>query len=192
MGDVCAKHPAAEGLRNAYSGKCVECNREWQAASYQRNLERNREKRRLHAKANAEANSARAREWAKTNVNRHRENGRNWRLKNPERSAEMSAKWVSENLHKCAEREAAKRAITKQATPKWANKFFMQEAYHLARLRTKVFGFQWEVDHIVPLNSELVCGLHTEQNMRVIPAKINAAKGNRHWPDGVAFCALSA
>lgn len=72
-----------------------------------------------------------------------------------------------------------RRLAHKNATPSWANPFFIEEAYHLARLRTKMLNFKWHVDHIVPLRSKLVCGLHTHQNLRVIPAIINVQKGNR-------------
>ncbi len=69
------------------------------------------------------------------------------------------------------------------AVPAWANKFFISEAYHLAKLRTEITGFKWHVDHIVPLQSDLVCGLHVEHNLRVIPARDNLTKNNRWWPD---------
>src|SRR3990167_3661229 len=61
--------------------------------------------------------------------------------------------------------------------------FFMEEIYDLARLRTRVMGFQWHVDHIVSIKSPLVCGLHVENNLRVIPAIENLKKRNRWWPD---------
>ena len=101
----------------------------------------------------------------------------------PELIRAIKARWRSKNreyaVAKCAERYAKKT----QATPKWANEFFISEAYHLAALRTKVTGFAWHVDHIVPLRSKLVCGLHVEHNLRVIPGAENFSKSNRHWPD---------
>jgi hypothetical protein len=69
-----------------------------------------------------------------------------------------------------------------KATPSWANLFFIEEAYDLAQRRTEATGFQWHVDHIVPLRSKRVCGLHVEHNLQVIPARTNLAKGNRVWP----------
>jgi hypothetical protein len=63
------------------------------------------------------------------------------------------------------------------------------EAYDLRRLRDDYTGFGWHVDHIVPLISPVVCGLHWYRNIRVIPAKENMMKSNKHWedmPDGLA------
>lgn len=78
----------------------------------------------------------------------------------------------------------AKRFASKlRATPTWANLFFIEEAYDLAQMRTKVTGFKWHVDHVVPLRSSKVCGLHVENNLRVIPATHNISKSNRYWPD---------
>ena len=69
------------------------------------------------------------------------------------------------------------------AMPPWANSFFISEIYDLARLRTRLTGVAWEVDHIVPLRNPLVCGLHVEHNLRAIPKMQNKTKGNRYWPD---------
>lgn len=79
--------------------------------------------------------------------------------------------------------QAQRRASKLQAMPRWANEFFIKEIYALAKLRTKVMGYEWHVDHIVPLKSETVCGLHVEHNLRVVPAVINRAKSNVTWPD---------
>jgi hypothetical protein len=60
---------------------------------------------------------------------------------------------------------------------------FIKEANHLAQIRTRATGVLHEIDHVVPLRSKIVCGLHAETNIRVIPAFENRSKGNRHWPD---------
>lgn len=96
---------------------------------------------------------------------------------------DCSARWLQKNPDKAAMKKADRRSKKLQATPAWANRFFMSEAYHLAQLRTKATGIAWAVDHIVPLNSRYVCGLHVEHNLAVIPARANSSKGNRYWPD---------
>ena len=125
-----------------------------------------------------------------------------WQLANKERAAARKAAWHQATLPKRAEKLAAQRIAWKVAnrdkvaakearrrsakllaTPKWANEFFIEEAYALAKLRTEILGFRWEVDHIVPLISPLVCGLHCEANIQVIPESLNRSKANRHWPD---------
>ncbi len=91
--------------------------------------------------------------------------------------------WQTKNRGRVAAIEAGRKAAKLRATPSWANQFFIEEAYDLAQRRTKATGIRWEVDHIVPLRSRLVCGLHVEHNLCVIPKSTNAAKGNRFWPD---------
>ena len=78
----------------------------------------------------------------------------------------------------CALRDSRER----QSCPDWANTFFMREAYELSSLRTKLTGIKWHVDHIVPLQSKIVCGLHCERNLQVIPAVKNMSKKNNVWP----------
>lgn len=48
---------------------------------------------------------------------------------------------------------------------------------------TQSTGIDYQVDHIVPLRSPIVSGLHCEANLRVITATENAQKGNMLWPE---------
>jgi len=66
--------------------------------------------------------------------------------------------------------------------PKWLtadDRWMIEQTYELAALRTKMFGFSWHVDHIVPLQGKTVSGLHVPTNLQVIPAIDNIQKGNR-------------
>lgn len=106
-----------------------------------------------------------------------------WVRKNPDKRKANVRKWGQENADQVNARTAKRRATKLNATPAWADAFLMKEAYILASLRTKVRGFKWHVDHVVPLQSKIVCGLHVENNLRVIPAKDNRVKSNINWPD---------
>jgi len=78
---------------------------------------------------------------------------------------------------------AARKKVIKQQTPKWVGtveKWFILETYELAALRTKMFGFSWNVDHIIPLQGKIVSGLHVPSNLQVIPAIENIRKKNKY------------
>jgi len=69
------------------------------------------------------------------------------------------------------------RSRNAKATPAWASRWKMDLMYATARVLGET------VDHIVPINHPLVCGLHTEHNLQLLPAAENTAKGNLWWPD---------
>ena len=117
--------------------------------------------------------------WCAANKNKVAQYFQNWKAANPGKALEQSREWKKANPHAVNAATALRRAQKKNATPVWANRFFMREAYHLAKLRTKMTGFKWEVDHIYPLQSDVVCGLHVENNLQVIPAVLNRQKGNK-------------
>lgn len=86
------------------------------------------------------------------------------------------------NLPMFAERAAKRRAAKMQRTPHWLtddDHWVMRQAYELAELRTKMFGFKWHVDHVIPLQGALVSGLHVPWNIQVISAIENISKHNK-------------
>ena len=61
------------------------------------------------------------------------------------------------------------------ATPEWADLKKIKEIYF-----NRPDGYH--VDHIIPLQSEIVCGLHVPENLQYLPAYTNRAKGNKFNP----------
>ena len=70
----------------------------------------------------------------------------------------------------------------RKATPPWLSrkqKAEMRELYKAAITLTKTTGEQYVVDHIIPLRSDFVCGLHVPWNLRVITQEENLKKSNK-------------
>ena len=143
---------------------------------------RRRETTRLRYWRNREKFLAAGAKWRSENREKSRIATRRWQANNPEKFKADHANWRRKNADKRAAKQMLRKATKMKATPKWSNDFFISEAYHLAALRTKYLGFPWHVDHIVPLKSKLVCGLHSHTNIQVIPAIQNIRKHNRYWP----------
>ena len=121
--------------------------------------------------------------WAKSNPAKRTTSRAKYLSKNKDKVLAQAAAWRANNRDKVNAKKSRRIASKLLATPAWANEFFIQEAYHLAKLRTQATGVQWHVDHKVPIRSRLVCGLHCEANLQVIPGAVNQSKGNRHWTD---------
>lgn len=74
------------------------------------------------------------------------------------------------------------RATKKMATPPWLTALHFQQIeifYDAAAKLTKEFGVKMDVDHIIPIQGEIVCGLHVPWNLQILTAKENQSKGNR-------------
>lgn len=82
------------------------------------------------------------------------------------------------NVHVFRARDAKRRALQYKAFPAWANKEEIKRLYLLALEMTEKTGMKYEVDHIIPLGGRNVCGLHVENNLRVILATENRKKFN--------------
>jgi hypothetical protein len=89
--------------------------------------------------------------------------------------------WKVANPDKLQAIDARRRAARLHRTPAWLTEddhWMMEQAYDIAQKRTKLFGFSWHVDHVIPLQGKLVSGLHVPHNMQVIPARDNCSKAN--------------
>jgi len=71
------------------------------------------------------------------------------------------------------------------ATPKWVGadeKKAIRQLYLEAQRLTKLTGERYVVDHVYPLISDEVCGLHTLKNLRIMTQAENLVKSNK-MPD---------
>lgn len=165
-GEPCVRGHVA--LRKA-KGSCVECMREdWAIDNERRKAKPKSEAAkaagRRYYERNKEAVKARARERSAEVVQGYR---RAWKGRN------AKAAQISANAWKRRAREAMPPWLTLEQKAEIAS------IYAKARTMTKLSGVKHVVDHIVPLRSEVVCGLHVPWNLQVLTHEENCAKGNR-------------
>ena len=123
------------------------------------------------------------------NVIRHKRQAKNralinakakkWRDENTEKVKASCKKWGKSNCDKInyygARYRATKFGATIYMTKEEKSK--IAELYTIAKDASKLFGYDWAVDHIVPLNKG---GLHKLSNLQVVPASWNSAKRDRN------------
>jgi hypothetical protein len=116
-------------------------------------------------------------------VERNRERAsRSWRenTKKRRRSGKQAA-WVARNAGNVrashAKHKVKRKSLEQAATPSWADPAAIRAIY------SKAAAVGAQVDHIVPIVNDLVCGLHCESNLQLLGGPANASKGNRWWPD---------
>lgn len=169
--------------RKAYMKEWMALNRERYNARMKKYHRDHPEKWKAYYLKNREHLRMKGKKWYRENKELVDKKYKDYYEKNKSDMQQRAIKWQKDNPHKANANCRARFARKLHATPSWANDFFIKEIYHLAALRTKIMGFKWHVDHIVPLQSKTVCGLHVEHNLQVIPATQNLSKHNTYWPE---------
>jgi len=90
--------------------------------------------------------------------------------------------WKQNNLDQVLADNKVRRRKHRQATPPWLTrkqKSEIRQLYQIAITMSKTTGERYVVDHIIPLRSDYVCGLHVPWNLRVITQEENLKKSNK-------------
>ena len=95
-----------------------------------------------------------------------------------EEKAEYAKKYYKANKSDYYFRRGKARAARIQRTPPWANMFAIADIYAEAKRLEELTGIKFHVDHILPLQGELVSGLHVESNLQLLTAHENLSKSN--------------
>lgn len=100
----------------------------------------------------------------------------------PEEKRASRNAWKANNPVQVLADNKVRRKKHREATPPWITrrqKADMRALYQIAITMTQTTGEQYVVDHIVPLRSHEVCGLHVPWNLRVITQEENLKKSNK-------------
>ena len=125
-------------------------------------------------------------EYAKKNVESIARQKTEYKNKNKDRTLSYLSIWRKEHKYKMCAYASNRRAYLIGATPIWADKAKIELVYQEAEMLNKMNPqMNYEVDHIIPLKNNLVCGLHTHDNLQIIPAIENRSKKNIFCIEGV-------
>jgi hypothetical protein len=122
------------------------------------------------------------RNWNKRNKDKLQKYSKKSYYKHIEKNRNRARDWQRKNKAKVTANVARRGALKKQAIPPWACLETIKKIYQEALKITKITGIKHEVDHIYPLQSKYLCGLHVETNLQILTKQQNLTKGNRTWP----------
>jgi 5-methylcytosine-specific restriction endonuclease McrA len=125
---------------------------------------------------------AAARASYEANKEQRKERMRQLYHENKERYSEAARKHYEENKEMYRQKAMKYYASKTERTPQWADKEAIDFVYYCAEVLKKTYGVVWEIDHIIPLNGDNVCGLHVANNLQLLTPAQNRKKSNKYEP----------
>lgn len=181
-GNACIQHPDSLGLRYTANNTCVVCALETVKKFQKQNKDLIKQRTKNYYHANKAECLLRTKNWLDKNKEYRAEQKREYAQKESESIKAKYKQYYEANYPRMLAKRNKQHATKLQRTPLWLTSddhWMIEQAYELASLRTKLFGFQWHVDHVIPLRGKLASGFHTPYNLQVIPAVDNLRKSNR-------------
>lgn len=154
---------------------CKFCQKNRKKIWYEANQEAARSYTKLYYKNNTNQCKESVRSYRKNNTSKVREYKKQWNSKNPELLKNIKKREQEKNIKSYLYRNAKRRADLLLATPKWLTKEHLQAIKDIY----KNCPDGYHVDHIIPLKSDFLCGLHVPWNLQYLPAKENISKKNK-------------
>lgn len=124
--------------------------------------------------------------WNSNNKEMYQETNKRYRMLNKERIKLRSRSYYLEHKSEYSARTALRRSRKLKRTPEWLTSIdsaLVKSLYNSAKRLSECIGIKFHVDHIIPLQGELVSGLHTPSNLRIISSFSNLSKGNKYNPE---------
>lgn len=121
--------------------------------------------------------------WRDANKDHRSTIKKKWHQDNKEKRLAYMKAWREDNRDIANANWEKYRASKLQATPSWCEYEQIKSLYSECQRISEQTGIEHHVDHIVPLQSKDVCGLHCLANLQIITADANLSKNNLYWPD---------
>jgi hypothetical protein len=153
------------------ASQCKDCCKERDSDRYYRKQDQILEQKSQYREENKEQINLKQNEARKNNLEFYRQRDREYYFSN-----------LEENRIRKASTSARRKAQKNNACPDWLSQDDLSKVksiYKMCKNISKKTGVLHHVDHIVPLISDVVCGLHVPWNLQIIPATENCSKQNK-------------
>lgn len=181
---------ARKAYVKAYAGKRrLELNayrKEWKAANKEKVSEYNKKYKEKKGEALTLEQRARTAKWREQNLEKvraaNRKRAAKKRGQQPEKIKLAKKRYAQRNKAVINAAVARRKAAKLKRTPKWLtehDKLRIRCIYSIAAMLTRVNNEPWHVDHIIPLQGDLVSGLHVPSNLQVMRGVENSRKYNK-------------
>ena len=107
----------------------------------------------------------------------NRKHNETYRENNRDKVREASRVWSQANHDYEIDKRLKRLNKHRQAIPAWCETAAIAILYRIRKNRSRYRG-EHHVDHVIPLQNDLVCGLHCLDNLEVVPALDNQSKSN--------------
>lgn len=176
---------ARKAYLREYAAKNKEAAKERVRAWKLANPEKVKEQSKRYAEKHPDKLLEKTKRWKQKNIELVRERdakaSREYRIANKEKVTTSKKIYAKENRHIINAAVARRKAAKLQRTPKWLtafDKLKIECIYSIAAMLTRENKEPWHVDHIIPLQGELVSGLHMPNNLQPMRGLENSSKSN--------------
>ena len=155
-----------------YNFKNKEHLKEYRRQYYIKNKKERSIKSKIYREKNKDFIKQLSHNYHKNNADKINAKKKIYREQNKEKIKATIKNWYNKNYHRYLVAKAKRRALIKNALPVFADIKKIREIY-------KNCPKGYHVDHIIPLNNKLVCGLHVEWNLQYLTPSANLSKSNK-------------
>ena len=163
--------------------KCAQCVKNRRRELFNKNPEKYRETKRRSLNKWRSNNKEYVREQAalmrRLKPEIHRRHCKNYSLKNSEKIKIKNKKYKLKNPHLAAEHTMKRLIKKKQGSLNNYDKKNIEIIYKECSKISKETRIKHNVDHIIPLTNEMVCGLHVSWNLQILTKSENVIKKNK-------------
>ena len=204
------KQSLKEGVKYYFTGKpckrghinkrftttcgCVECVSGLHKRWVEDNGERVEQQRTRYRKNNPDKVKQSNKQWCESNPDYHNQHYKDnpeyyeqyseaYREANREYYKQYQVQYRKDNPDKLSVLSSKYRAAKIQAIPKWYEEKQVELLYKKCKELNNRWKVNFQVDHIIPLNSKTVCGLHCWNNLQLLEGTDNSSKNNRYHCD---------